>query len=422
MSFIKKIVKKEKQGISLRDYFRLTRTSKQIKDRMIFAKQNLTPIKKISAPCDVSSIVDLDAKVNAFITWYYNIINKSSTPVGKYLRPRELKDFIEKMAVWFELRYPYVYMEKLVEEQERKKRCRNNVVYVDFNKEGENPYDVFSSLRLHIRTREYNPKEWEDMIFISGLNELGYQDATKEFILSLSEREKSFFGISSDSIAYLDQERKHAHLHISQNGIVIQSEYMNTFTLGAVKDEELEGLHIRQVYELFQKIGLELPKSCEIERVMRSIETKEMLREGMLDCVMYRIIERGGNRIGPRRAFLFAREFRRNIDIPMMYAADTSDPNLREFINEYLKAGGHTDLTCYENYFCRASKWDQVSKITVAELLSIKQSFTKEEQELHERLVNVLASGINQTELQHEEVMRLRLKRGLEKSKKESDS
>ena len=31
--------------------------------------------------------------------------------------------------------------------------------------------------------------------------------------------------------------------------------------------------------------------------------------------VMYRIIERGGNRMGPRRGFLFAKEFGRNIDI-----------------------------------------------------------------------------------------------------------
>ena len=40
---------------------------------------------------------------------------------------------------------------------------------------------------------------------------------------------------------------------------------------------------------------------------------------GCLNCVMYRIIERGGNRIGPRRGFLFAKEFGRNIDIPMIF-------------------------------------------------------------------------------------------------------
>ena len=58
---------------------------------------------------------------------------------------------------------------------------------------------------------------------------------------------------------------------------------------------------------------------------------------------MYRIIERGGNRFGPRRAFLFAKEFGRNIDVPMMYGVDTSDPGLRYFMNEYLKAGGNPE-------------------------------------------------------------------------------
>ena len=57
----------------------------------------------------------------------------------------------------------------------------------------------------------------------------------------------------------------------------------------------------------------------------------------MLDAVMYRIIERGGNRMGPRRGFLFAKEFGRNIDIPMMYGVDYSDPGLRSFIIEYIK-------------------------------------------------------------------------------------
>lgn len=136
----------------------------------------------------------------------------------------------------------------------------------------------------------------------------------------------------------------------------------------------------------------------------------------MLDCVMYRIIERGGNRIGSRRAFLFAKEFRRNIDIPMMYAADTSDPNLRGFINEYLKAGGHTDLSCYSNYFGRASELHPVKEITVAELLAMYHEFTEEEKALHARLVNALASGVNETKLDHEEVMRLRLERKIEKS------
>ena len=84
---------------------------------------------------------------------------------------------------------------------------------------------------------------------------------------------------------------------------------------------------------------------------------------------MYRIIERGGNRIGPRRAFLFAKEFNRNIDIPMMYGVDTSDPGLKQFVDEYIKAGGSKDLVCYGNYFSRSSKNEKLETIKVREII-----------------------------------------------------
>ena len=59
--------------------------------------------------------------------------------------------------------------------------------------------------------------------------------------------------------------------------------------------------------------------------------------------------------MGPRRAFLFAKEFGRNIDIPMKYGVDYSDPGLRSFILEYIKSGGRKDLKCYVGYFYRTN-------------------------------------------------------------------
>ena len=119
---------------------------------------------------------------------------------------------------------------------------------------------------------------------------------------------------------------------------------------------------------------------------------------------MYRIIERGGNRIGPRRGFIFAKEFNRNIDIPMMYAVDTSDPGLRTFMNEYLKSGGRTDLICYENYFRRKSNHPILRKTTVRKLVrdlwnNAATKYTKEEDELHQRLVDTLNSQIDEKTL-----------------------
>jgi len=83
---------------------------------------------------------------------------------------------------------------------------------------------------------------------------------------------------------------------------------------------------------------------------------------------MYRIIERGGNRIGPRRAFMFAKEFNLDINIPMKYGVDHSDPGLYHFISEYIKSGGAKDLVCISNYFSREKKNKLIDTITINDI------------------------------------------------------
>ena len=126
---------------------------------------------------------------------------------------------------------------------------------------------------------------------------------------------------------------------------------------------------------------------------------------------MYRIIDRGRNRISCYRAFLFAKEFNRNIDIPMQYGLGSKGNYSKEFIKEYLNAGGKKDLICYDGYFLNETK--KVSTINLKEITDI---ITKEE--LKERLVSVLVNRMNSEELQQEKVKQLRLERKLEKSKK----
>lgn len=62
-----------------------------------------------------------------------------------------------------------------------------------------------------------------------------------------------------------------------------------------------------------------MPINNELEATINNVENRSYQKEEMLNCVMYRIIERGGNRIGPRRAFLFAKEFGRNIDLSLIH-------------------------------------------------------------------------------------------------------
>lgn len=121
--------------------------------------------------------------------------------------------------------------------------------------------------------------------------------------------------------------------------------------------------------------------------------------------------------------FIFlAKEFRRNIDIPMMYAVDRSDPGLRLFMNEYIKSGGSKDLECYVGYFSRASKKEKLDTISVQDLILTQNNnaatfYTPEEDELHQRLVNAIASQVDNELVKQEEVKRLRLERKLVKRK-----
>ena len=107
----------------------------------------------------------------------------------------------------------------------------------------------------------------------------------------------------------------------------------------------------------------------------------------------------------------------------MMYGIDRTDPGLRLFINEYLKAGGSKDLMCYVGYFSRTNKMQKLDMISIQDLI-LKQSnnaatfYTPEETVLHQRIVNVLASQVDEEEVRRQNVKKLRLQRKLEKSKK----
>lgn len=187
---------------------------------------------------------------------------------------------------------------------------------------------------------------------------------------------------------YLNPDYSLACFHLDKDGFVEFSKYVGAYTKFIFKDEELVGFHIKEVWELFKEYKITLPENNEIETSI-----KMEFREHLLDCIMYRIIERGGYRIGPRRAFLFAKEFDRNIDIPMIYGIDLTDPGLRLFINEYLKIGGSKDLECFIDYFSGKKNLDTR---TIQDLLLTKghtqnSFYTPEENELHQRLVNALA-------------------------------
>lgn len=368
-----------------------------IKDELLKFRTKLIGATEVE-----STLIDLDAKVDEFIDWYFeNMVKGNYTDIGEYHAPREMRDLIEKIAVWYELRYPSYEINRLMPGSGQEQINVNDVMFKN------NPY-VNELLDENSDAKEL---DWNDFY------------NTNVFMKSLPWEERCYFTKPRyRNIVYLNPNSRVAHLHLTKNGFVEMAEDVTGYTESVIKDEELTGLNVRDVVKLFQEKGIELPENNELEKTINEANKWIQQKEGILDCAMYRIIERGGNRIGPRRAFLFAKEFGRNIDIPMMYAVDRSDPGLRLFMNEYIKSGGSKDLECYVGYFSRASKKEKLDTVTIQDLIltlwnNAATFYTPEEDELHQRLVNAIASQVDQEVVKQEEVKRLRLERKLEKSR-----
>jgi len=354
----------------------------------------------------------LDDKVDDFIDWYYkNMVKGNYSDIGEFHKPNDMRNFIEKMAVWYELRYPDYEINRIM-------HCAGQegieVSDVMFN---NNPYIN----ELFDENSDIRALDWDEFY------------NTKAFINSLSWDERYLFAKHKyKDLVYLDRncklhspvdaERNTAHLHLTTNGFVKESVGIGAHTHFLIKDKDIIGMHVKEVVKLLSDKDL-LPKENELEKAIKDIEYWNYQKEEMLNCVMYRIIERGGNRKGPRRAFLFAKEFDRNIDIPMKYGVDYLDPGLRSFILEYIKAGGREDLKCYVGYFARTSDNEKFDTVSVKEMLKTVNNdcvtkYTPEETELYQRMVNAISSQVNHEEVKKEEVKQLRIERKLNKSRK----
>ncbi len=363
-----------------------------IEKKRLEEEQNLLKKKK--------SIV-LDDKVDEFIKWYTNnIVKENYIDIGEYSRPIEMRNFIEKMAVWYELRYPEYEINRIMPGSSQEMIDVSDVMFKN--------------------NRYINDLLEED----SDVRELDWDEFynTKAFVNSLPWNEKCFLlSPRYHDIVYWNRSHSSAHLHLTKKGVIIEAENME-LVLPDLSNQDLKGKHLKELIQILKEKEIRIPLYSEFESAIKDYENAVYQKEEMLNCVMYRIIERGGNRIGPRRAFLFAKEFGRNIDIPMMYGVDRTDPGLRLFMNEYIKAGGSKELVCYVNYFSRASKYEKLNTITIHELIKTQGNnattfYTPEEDELHQRFLNALVSQVDQESVTKEEVKRLRLERKLKRAK-----
>lgn len=295
--------------------------------------------------------------------WYYKKRFKEYlTDIPEVLNVKRMRKLIEITTEWYELNYPDNEVTK-----------RYLVEYCD-----DESVDIETTNMVDCR----NP------LFI------------EKYIDSLDLAEKRI--LSTPKFANSIYLNNYDHLHLTPEGIVDDGEIVVSIgtTVSSAVGEYLDfnGWYIEDVFNYLKEINYPI-KRDDISKSIKNYKKRCELRSNFLDMVMYRIIQKGGNIIGPRRALLFALDFNINPDIPMIYGVDYSDPELREFINQYIKAGGHTELECLVNYDLRNSDKQPLNTVTVLDMIktvgvNCAEKYTKEESLLHQRLVNALSNKI----------------------------
>ena len=333
---------------------------------------------------------ELNDKVDAFIKWYYD--NDKFSYFGKANR---MRDFIEKMAVWYELRYPdYEIERKMFDVEIISGKEISKIMFQD------NEY-INTLLDNSSKISEF---DWSKFY------------SAKAFISSLPNSERIYFKPRFQKSFYLGEN---FYVRLSRKGTVLEIiDILGDLDL-LIASDNIIGKNIKDVVKIFEDNGIEIKENSDVKRIIKLYDNWVYQKDEMLNCVMYRIIERGGNRIGPRRGFLFAKEFNRNIDIPMIYGIDTSDPMLGGFIMEYLKAGGNEDLICLYGYGFRDKQNEPLRTISLKEVMKLKGvslELEKEKtakKEVFQRLVDDLSSD----DFRKTKVKQLRINRKLKKSR-----
>ncbi len=352
----------------------------------------------------------LEDKINEYLSWYYkNMVKGKTSKEEAYSTLSTLQNFIDKMAIWYELRYPDYEVNKIIPYKEQEEKNVDEEMFEN------NPY-INEELEENSLARAMN---WDEFY------------NTSVFVRALPEEEKKFLKRPQypKNISIEINGKKY---YISASGIVLDERLSNKITLCDCDGRtfEFENLKIKELLELFKVELFDVSKKSikEIEKAVEGYRKEEKSKEELLNAVMYRIIERGGPKLGARRAFLFAKEFGRDIDVPMMYGVDSTDAYQRTFINEYIKSGGSKNLDCYVNYG-RDGKRRKLEIKTIEELLksrelNTKESYTEEENAIHQRIVDILSKGIDKDKLEQEKLAKqkseaksLRLERNLNKSR-----
>ena len=289
----------------------------------------------------------LNDNIENFLKWYTLLSSEIDHTALCDERPaKRINNFINKMVAWYELRYPDFYVISLFS-------------------------DKYKS----------NYSEWKDIF-----------DRDVFFSL-LTDEEKNYLRIPDYPETIHLGKNSNIHFSVTKKGILKDAEIRINENSEAISlTEMVKGLSLEECQKvLYKNEIISEEDNKKISDIILKYNSQFDIRDGVLNCVMYKIIENGENDIGAKRAFLFAQEFQRNINIPMSYGYSDFDANFRFFANEYLKAGGSQKLMCYTSYFSQRALG---FKAPLGRLLKNHISnITEEEKKLYTRLIYALEEG-----------------------------
>lgn len=256
-------------------------------------------------------------KVDNFINWY----EKSFLDNDNYYESVKqeiivsLRNFIEKMAVWYELRYTDAEVMSLegYEKYLDDVRKNNIVIFRD------------NSYLLNV-TSKYD--RLYDRAIGTFLDELKWSKFYnfKTFYSSLSDMEKRYFEKAGypRSIT-IDINDKYITLDVNSDGEVYSRESKNCdmFYLNDkfYQQHEFNKMHLKDFISFLEgntDFEISYYGMCILNSIIDNFEKKSYFKEELLNCVMARIMERGRENIGLFRAKLFAEEFDRDINAVLL--------------------------------------------------------------------------------------------------------
>ncbi len=335
----------------------------------------------------------IDQQLEDYFKWYQdNILDYQCRDEEKNEELKKLKKLISKFVAWYEIRYPDYELS-----------CMVPFPYSD---------DSFPMNEI-LKEEKQVSDEFDWATFYD----------KKVFLKSLSIEEKMLI-----SNKYIFNGARWLHFK-SQNDLLygiqvklskkMNVSYLFNITLNSIEHlSNIKGKNIDEAIQILKEHGYELEKND--RSFLEYYNSKKENSCKILEAVMYSLMKSGGRYAGPRRALLFAKEFKLNLDIPMSYGIIMDDEDILYLIDEYLKNGGSEDLTCYVESFRKDKKIMSLKDIIEKFLndepsFEIKQELSERKYDLLERLVTSLNTYVASTDMQRQKIKEIRIQRKMRK-------